>query len=506
MSVLAQVIVEGERQLREMPTLAAATSTLKRHHRSSNAQSIPNQSTTVVNLANALGTAEWGAFDATNNVIYNNTATAKRVRVQNLIQWAAGASTTGAKQFILEKVNRLTPGTVLSTTNFQSNAQTQVEAFAGHANDTLNQDEGYRVRVFHNNQNALGVGQALTVNLVILWMTLDEIETVKGVDGTNGPGYRATSTTNNTIASSGSKPFVTQTGLAYTVGARVRASNSTSVYMEGPVTAYNPGTGALTFTADYAVGSGNFSSWNINLAGDPGTAGGALPGTLLRETIYLSAGTFSWSKHPDANFYEGDLQGSGAAGGGAATTVSANLSAGSGGGSGDRVIGRRAPIQASTGTIVIGAPGAAVSGANAAAAAESTFAFDGVGVVLRAIGGQGGLILAEGTSYAGMLGGTLAAGTSGGSDALEVLKGNRGDPAVRLSGVAGNSGGGAVSPVSGNSSAQPRFRNSVGGAPGNGSGAGAAGCGGGGGLVSGLVASVIGGPGREGRFIIREYA
>ena len=70
--------------------------------------------------------------------------------------------------------------------------------------------------------------------------------------------------------------FTTQAGLAYTVGARVRASSTanTANYMEGLVTGYNSGTGVLTFNVDNSGGSGGpFTSWNINLAGDVGATG-----------------------------------------------------------------------------------------------------------------------------------------------------------------------------------------------------------------------------------------
>ena len=62
-----------------------------------------------------------------------------------------------------------------------------------------------------------------------------------GATGAVGPGYQATSASTNTIAL-GSKSFVTQTGLAYAAGVRVRvtalADPTSMVYMEGAVTNY----------------------------------------------------------------------------------------------------------------------------------------------------------------------------------------------------------------------------------------------------------------------------
>src|SRR5262249_36971436 len=87
-----------------------------------------------------------------------------------------------------------------------------------------------------------------------------------GAQGPQGTGYAATSTTSLTIGT-GPQTFATQAGLAYSAGARARASNGVN-YMEGLVTAYS-GT-SLTINITRTGGSGTFASWNINVAGDPG--------------------------------------------------------------------------------------------------------------------------------------------------------------------------------------------------------------------------------------------
>jgi hypothetical protein len=93
-----------------------------------------------------------------------------------------------------------------------------------------------------------------------------------GPAGPAGPGYKATSTTSATIATV-AQSFTTQSGLAYSVGARARASSNgtPTSWMEGRVTAYSGTT--LTIGVDLTSGSGTFSDWNINLAGVQGTAG-----------------------------------------------------------------------------------------------------------------------------------------------------------------------------------------------------------------------------------------
>lgn len=83
-----------------------------------------------------------------------------------------------------------------------------------------------------------------------------------------GRGYVATSTTSLAIGT-GSKAFTTQSGLAYTNGARVRASSAagTTNWMEGLVT-YSGTT--LTITVTKTNGSGTHADWNLNLVGEPG--------------------------------------------------------------------------------------------------------------------------------------------------------------------------------------------------------------------------------------------
>ena len=90
----------------------------------------------------------------------------------------------------------------------------------------------------------------------------------KGTDGTNGAGYGGTSTTSLTIGT-GSKVFTTQAGLAYTNGARVRATSAANAanWMEGTVS-YSSTT--LTMTSDKVGGSGTHADWNLNVTGESG--------------------------------------------------------------------------------------------------------------------------------------------------------------------------------------------------------------------------------------------
>lgn len=87
--------------------------------------------------------------------------------------------------------------------------------------------------------------------------------------------FGGTSPTSFAIAV-GSKVFLTQAGLAYSVGSRIRAASSadpTVDWMEGVVTAYTGTT--FTVLMDLVSGAGSHSDWLFSIAGDRGSAGAA---------------------------------------------------------------------------------------------------------------------------------------------------------------------------------------------------------------------------------------
>jgi hypothetical protein len=113
--------------------------------------------------------------------------------------------------------------------------------------------------------------------LVPLIANATNISGAAGTVGVTGPGYLATSATNINISTTtipSSVTLTTQAGLAYSVGARARASANTTNYLEGVVTAYSGTT--MTILVDRKVGAGSYGAWNINLAGDIGA-----PATLV---------------------------------------------------------------------------------------------------------------------------------------------------------------------------------------------------------------------------------
>lgn len=117
----------------------------------------------------------------------------------------------------------------------------------------------------------------------------------QGVQGIPGTGYGATSTTSLAIGT-GSKTFTTQSGLAYSAGARVRASSAadpTTHYMEGVCVSYSGTTLALSI--ENTGGSGTRDDWNINASGEEGATyvAGSLSGNtgLVDNALLRADGT-----------------------------------------------------------------------------------------------------------------------------------------------------------------------------------------------------------------------
>ena len=94
-----------------------------------------------------------------------------------------------------------------------------------------------------------------------------------GINGqtTIGPGYLATTTTSIDLGAAAipsSISVITQAGLAYLPGGRVRITATVGNYIEGVIYAYSGNT--LSFNADRKSGVGVFANWTIGVAGDVG--------------------------------------------------------------------------------------------------------------------------------------------------------------------------------------------------------------------------------------------
>jgi hypothetical protein len=125
------------------------------------------------------------------------------------------------------------------------------------------------------------------------------VANIGGAPGAAGPGYKATSTTSLAVAT-GSQAFTTQAGLAYSAGARARATSAgaPTAWMEGNVTAYS-GT-LLTINVDAVNGTGTHADWNINVSGLQGATGpqgpsGAGTGNVLSSGTPVNGQIAQWT-------------------------------------------------------------------------------------------------------------------------------------------------------------------------------------------------------------------
>ena len=101
---------------------------------------------------------------------------------------------------------------------------------------------------------------------------------VSGTDGTSGSSgatgdkYATTSSTSFTLGNAGA--LTVGTGLAYTVGQRIKIVYDVNNFKISLVTGYDSGTGSLTFgSPSSTTGSGTYTAWSVNLDGAAGGDG-----------------------------------------------------------------------------------------------------------------------------------------------------------------------------------------------------------------------------------------
>ena len=113
----------------------------------------------------------------------------------------------------------------------------------------------------------------------------------------NSPGTNATSTTSLTFGT-GSKTLTIQTGKDLVVGQFVSIAYTTDAnnWMQGVITAHNPGTGSLTVNVGAYKGTGTYTDWTIGLSGPD-----ALPAQTGNAGRYLttSGSVASWVIPPE---------------------------------------------------------------------------------------------------------------------------------------------------------------------------------------------------------------
>jgi hypothetical protein len=109
-----------------------------------------------------------------------------------------------------------------------------------------------------------------------------EVTATLGAAGPTGPaGDRYKSNSNSSVEISlGTKNFIVDTDLSYSIGQHITASNTVYRYVHGPVVSYSTANGLLVVDVvehSFEGGSQTYNSWQVNLAGIPGADGNTGP-------------------------------------------------------------------------------------------------------------------------------------------------------------------------------------------------------------------------------------
>jgi hypothetical protein len=143
------------------------------------------------------------------------------------------------------------------------------EAYGSGAVNTLTVNSSFQISSVLNGGTAALLTNPIT-NATLVFNNLKGFYvTVTRRDPTVAPASvqpTATAPSSSLVIGTGTKTFTTQTGLAYVAGMRVRATDVANAanYMEGTVTSYTTGTGALVMGIDRVGGAGTtVASWTL---------------------------------------------------------------------------------------------------------------------------------------------------------------------------------------------------------------------------------------------------
>ena len=266
-----------------------------------------------------------------------------------------------------------------------------------------------------------------------------------GSSGTSGAGgdagdlYRTTSTTTFTLGVSGT--LTVSTGLAYSVAQSIIIVHDISNFQECEVTTYNSATGALAFqTPTRTVGSGEYSTWTVNLDGASGGNGSSgSSGTSGEAGSSGSSGTSGEAGSSGSSGTSGEAGSSGSSG-----TSGDSGSSGSSGTSGD------SGSSGSSGTSGdSGSSGSSGTSGDSGSSGSSGTSGDSGSSGSSGTSGDSGSSGSSGTS--GDSGSSGSSGTSGdsGSSGSSGTSGDSGSSGS--SGTSGDSGSSGSSGTSGDS-------------------------------------------------------
>lgn len=151
-----------------------------------------------------------------------------------------------------------TPPSTSDPANFDSRA----DAFLGALPDLVTQTNALGDNVYDNATDAATSATTAT--------TKANEAAASAASALNAPGTSATSTTSLTVGSGSKSLTLAQTGKDFALGQPVRIADNAAPstnWMQGVITAFTPGSGAMTVDVGTFEGSGTISDWTISLTG-----------------------------------------------------------------------------------------------------------------------------------------------------------------------------------------------------------------------------------------------
>lgn len=130
------------------------------------------------------------------------------------------------------------------------------------------------------------------MNALLAWIVTMVTEMNAAIVAMNLNATNSTSVTSLAIGT-GSKSLTVEASKSYVVGMTVKIAYSSTNWMQGEVTSYNSGTGALVVNVGTIIGSGTFASWTISQA--VAVSGGVVGTTTNDSAAAGMVGEFSSS-------------------------------------------------------------------------------------------------------------------------------------------------------------------------------------------------------------------
>ena len=151
-----------------------------------------------------------------------------------------------------------TPPSTSDPTNFDSRA----DAFLGALPDFRSEANALATNVFGNATDAAASATTASTKAAEALASANT--------AVNAPGTSATSTTSLSVGSGAKSPTLAQTGKDFAIGQPVRIARTSApstTWMQGIITAFDSGTGAMTVAVSTFAGTGTHTDWTVSLTG-----------------------------------------------------------------------------------------------------------------------------------------------------------------------------------------------------------------------------------------------